>query len=179
MSESLHHLAVILDSINTHTDESSLPHPVSERLKNLKWKEEEIRYIDGLITKLKKILGCHKIWLYGSMARGDQDSNPDKQSDIDLAIEIDEGVYPNDMFRKDLKNTGFRDVQLNFFPIGFDESARDAVGEDDATYIYDDTDEVVRTVYKSDYVTRRISQDARKRLHDQIILWSRDENLDN
>lgn len=158
-----------LNSIHQFTFDKA----IRDKLHSLMWTSDEIQYIEKLVSKLSTIPGCYKIWLYGSMARGDQDSNPNKKSDIDLAIEIEEGVYSEDMFRKDIRDNGLRPIQLNFFPMGYDERTRDALRPEHVVDFFDEETGDYTVKYLVDYVTVRSSQDAAKRLSDQIVLWQK------
>lgn len=141
------------DSIN-NSEEVIFP-SVKPKLLAIGWNSEEYDYLSEVTRDLASTPGVAKVWLYGSMARGNFDEQPGKVSDIDVAAEVNRASYRGNLGRHDLSSPGKRPVQINYFPQGYDEEF--------AAW----SDEKVR----GDSMRRQIRQLSRQRLRDQIILW--------
>lgn len=136
-----------MDRTKTEVVESEI---IKEKLLRIGWNVLEWQDLLEVVGKYRLIDGVKKIWIYGSMARGEQDQKKEK-SDMDVAVEV-EDLDEAKWRRIDLigEKSG-RKIQINIFKAGYDESAATNIG--------------------SDMVTRQIRLDAQKRLKDQIVLW--------
>ena len=124
---------------------------IRSRLMRLGWNESEIQDLDLAIKECAKIPKATKIWVYGSMARGEQDRKKDRRSDMDIAVEV-EILDDGDWKRTETvgKNSG-RTIQMQTFRTGYDEEKAAYNG--------------------SEWVSSEIKRDAARRLHDQIVVW--------
>jgi predicted nucleotidyltransferase len=96
----------------------TLENEITDRFLRLGWDRNEVKSVFEIVDEFESDFEVKRISIYGSMARGTQND----ESDIDVGIETSNSDYFKREDRQvNTDNGQGRNIQVNFFPFGFDE----------------------------------------------------------